>query len=92
MILTISEGVVFGARTDDGKLCIGYKSLRKYMKKYIKPMRNRNRITYGYKACISDMLLQSYLNKWKLSRLNKLDKLYINSASTRFLQMPKIEI
>ena len=32
------------------------------------------------------MLLQSYLNEWRLSKFAKLDKLYINYASTRLLQ------
>ena len=36
------------------------------------------------------MLLQSYLNKRRLSQLAKLDKLYINYASTRILQISKI--
>ena len=35
------------------------------------------------------MLLQSDLNKWRLSKLAKLDRLYINSASTRLLQRSK---
>ena len=35
------------------------------------------------------MLLQSYLNKWRLSQLLKLDKLYINIESARILQRPK---
>ena len=29
------------------------------------------------------MFLQSDINKWRLSQLDKYDKLYINSASTR---------
>ena len=49
-------------------------------------MSNRNNITRGYETCMSAMLLQSDLNKWRLSQLAKLDKLYINSASTRVLQ------
>ena len=35
------------------------------------------------------MLLQSYLNKWRISQLAKLDKLYINPALTRLLQISK---
>ena len=35
------------------------------------------------------MLLRSDLNKWRLSQLATLDKLYINSASTRLLQRSK---
>ena len=52
----------------------------KYMPKNIKPMNNRNNITCGGETCISAMLLQSDLNKCRLSQLAKLDKLYINSA------------
>ena len=36
MRLKISEGVNFGAKTVDGKICIGYMSLKKYMPKTIK--------------------------------------------------------
>ena len=32
------------------------------------------------------MLLQSDLNKWRISELSKLNKLYINSVSTRLLE------
>ena len=53
-------------------------------------MSNRNSITWGCKACISAMLLKSYLNKWRLFRLAKLDKLYIRSVLTRLLQGSKI--
>ena len=35
------------------------------------------------------MLLQSDLNKWRISQLAKPDKLYINYASTRLLQGSK---
>ena len=35
------------------------------------------------------MLLQLDLNKWRLSQLAKLDKLYINYSSTRLLQRSK---
>ena len=48
------------------------------MPKNIKPASNRNKITCGYKTCIIAMLLQSDMNKWWLSKLAKLDKLYIN--------------
>ena len=47
MVLPISEGVFFGARTSGGKVYIGDTSLRKFMPKCIKPMRNRNNITSG---------------------------------------------
>ena len=36
------------------------------------------------------MLLQSNLNKWRLLQLAKFDELYINSESTRCLQIPNI--
>ena len=35
------------------------------------------------------MLLQSDLNKWRISQVEKLDKLYINYASTILLQRSK---
>ena len=65
MILPIYE-VFFGARTADGNICIGYTSLRNYMPKNIKPMRNRNNITCGRQICISVILLQSDLEKWRI--------------------------
>ena len=85
MILSIFEGSFYGARTVDGKLCIGATSLSKYMKKFIKPMINRYKIICGFETCIIAMLLQSDLNKWRIPQLAKLDKLYINSASNRLL-------
>ena len=75
MILPIPQGVFFGSRTVDDKVCAGDMSFRKYMQKYIIPMSNINNITCGWKKCISAMLLQPYLNKWRLSQLAKLDKL-----------------
>ena len=56
------------------------------MPKYIKPTSNINKITSGCKTCISDMLLQSDLNKCRISQLVKLDKLYINPALTILLE------
>ena len=56
------------------------------MPEFIKPKNNRNIITCGCKTCVSVMLLQSDINKWRISQVDKLDKLYINSASTRLLQ------
>ena len=35
------------------------------------------------------MLLQLDLNKWRISQLSKLDKLYINYVSTRLLERSK---
>ena len=49
-----------------------------------------NNITCRCKTCISAMLFQSDLNKWRLSQFSKLDKLYINYISTRLLQISKI--
>ena len=87
MILPVSQG----ARTVYGKLCMVDTSLRKYMPEYIKLMSNRNTITCGCKTCISAMLLQSDINKWRLSKLEKLDNLHINYASTRLLERSKID-
>ena len=52
---------------------------------------NIDNITRGCEICISAMFLQSDLNKWWLTLLEKLDKLYINSGSTRLLQRSKID-
>ena len=60
------------------------------MKKCIKPTSNRNNITCGCETCIIAMLFRSNLNKWSLSKLDKLDTLYINSTSTRLLKISKI--
>ena len=38
---------------------------------------------------MSAILLQPYFNNWRLSQLAKLDKLYINYASPRLLQISK---
>ena len=54
---------------------------------YIKPMSNRYKIAYGWKTCISAILLQLDINKWRISKLEKLDNLYINYASTKFLHI-----
>ena len=59
------------------------------MPKYIKLTRNRNKITCICKTCVSNMLLQSYLNKWRISQLAKLEKSYINSETTRILEIYK---
>ena len=66
MILPRSEGGFPGVITVDGNICIGDTSLSnsKYMPKYIKPMSNRNNITFGCDTWISAMLIQSDLNKW----------------------------
>ena len=89
MMLPIYEEEFLGAITVDGIICMGDMSLRKYTPKDIKPMSNINKITCGCKICISAMLLQSDINKWRVSTLSKLDKLYINYASNRLLQRSK---
>ena len=60
------------------------------MPKNIQPTRKRNKITFGCKTVISATLIQSNINKWMLSKLAKLDKLSINSASTILLQRSNI--
>ena len=65
-------------------------SLSKYIPKNIKPMSTINRITYRCEACIVAMLLQLDLNKCWLTQLKKIDRLYINAAPTRLLQISKI--
>ena len=68
MIFPSYEGGFSGARTVDGNMCIGDKSLSKYTPKYIKPTSNRNKIKRGCKTYIRAMLLQSDLNKWIISK------------------------
>ena len=87
MILPSSEGGFSGAITIDRNICIVDTSLRKYMPKYIKPISNRNNITCGCKTCMIAMLFQSYLNKYMIPQWAKFDKLYINSASIRLLEI-----
>ena len=89
MILPSYEGGFSGAITIDGNICIGDTLLRKYMPKYMEPMSNRNKVICRCKTWISAILLQSDLNKCRISRLSKFDKLYINSASTRLLERSK---
>ena len=89
MILPITQGGFFGARTVHGRLFIGDTSLSKYIPKYIKPLSYRNNITCGFKTCKSDILPKSDLNKWMISQVEKLDKLYINYVSTWLLQRYK---
>ena len=52
-------------------------------------MIQRNNIKRRFKTCISAMLLQSYINKWRISQLTKLDYLYITYALTRLLEISK---
>ena len=89
LILPSYERGFSGARTFYGSFCIEDMSLRKYIPKYIKQKSNRNKITCGYKNCIGAMLIQSDLNKWRISQLAKLDQLYIDHASTRLLEISK---
>ena len=52
-------------------------------------MINRNNITCGYETCISGMLLQYYLKKWRLRKLARFEFFYLNAELTRILQLPK---
>ena len=63
MILPIYQWGLFGARNEYGKVCIGDKSLIKYIPKHIKPTSIINNITCGYETCISAMLFQYDWNK-----------------------------
>ena len=56
------------------------------MPEYVKSMGNRNNVTCGCETCISAMLLQSDLNKWRSTKLAKIDQLYINESSTKLLK------
>ena len=72
IILPVYQCGFNGARNKDGKVCIGYTSLRKYTPKRIKPTSNINKITCGCETCISAMSLQYDSNKWRLIQLVKL--------------------
>ena len=61
------------------------------MPKHINPITAINNMTYRCKTCISAMLLRSDLNKWRLTTLEKLDRLYINSISTAPFHISKID-
>ena len=91
LILPVQQGGLFGARNSNDKTCIGDMYLSNYTQKYIKQTRNRNKITCVCETCISSMLLKLDLNKCRLSKFSKLDKLYTNYASTRILQRAKID-
>ena len=81
----------FSAINEDVKVCIGDTSLSKYIPTTIKPRSKRNRITYICESCIVAILIQLDLNKCRLTQLKKIDKLYINAAPTRTLQISKID-
>ena len=49
-------------------MCIGDTSSRKYIYRHIKTTGNRYRVTCVYKTCIGSILLQSDLNKLKVSQ------------------------
>ena len=51
-----------------------------------------NMIKCGCEKCVSSVFHQSDLNKWRLSELLKLDKLYIDYESTRLLHISNIDI
>ena len=88
IILLVSQSGFYGEINEDGKLFIEDTSLIKYMPKHVKPMREKRSIC-GYETCISAILFQYDLNKWRLTQLEKLDKLYIHEASTRLLKILK---
>ena len=50
-------------------------------------MSNRNKILCEFKTCIYAILLQSDINKYRISKLDTLDKLYTNYVSTRLLHI-----
>ena len=52
-------------------------------------MINRNIIRCVCETCISDMSLQSVLNKWPLTQLKFFEELYDNAASNRLLKISK---
>ena len=66
LIYPVSQGEFYGAINEYDIVFIGYKSPRNYTSKHRKPMR-RKKITCVFETCISTMLLQSDLNKWRLT-------------------------
>ena len=58
LILPVAHGGFLGSQDDVGRLCIGDKSLSKYITKQINPTINSNIITFGCESCIISMLLQ----------------------------------
>ena len=67
-------------------MCISDTSLIKYMQKHGRIIIKINKMTCIFETCISSMLLQSDLNKWRLTKLARFVKLYINTESTGILQ------
>ena len=55
--------VFFGAINEGGKLYIGNMYLKEHIAKHTETTGKRNKITRGYKTCISAMLIQLDLNK-----------------------------
>ena len=50
-------------------------------------MKNINNIACEFKTCKNYILLQLDINKGRVSKLDKLDSLYINYVSTALLQI-----
>ena len=63
IIFPFFQGGFYGAKNEDEKVCIGDKSLIKYIPKHIKPTSILNKITCGYETCIIAMLFQYDWNK-----------------------------
>ena len=82
----VSLGRFSGAINEDGILYVGDKSLRKYIAKHINPMSNINNNICGFETYIRSILIQYEFNYWRLTHLEKYEKLYNNAASTRILQ------
>ena len=89
IILPFFQGGFYGDRNEYDRVCIGYMSLRKYMPKHIKLKSNTDKTIFVCETCISAMLLQSGLNKWRLSQLSELENLYITTSPTRLLKISK---
>ena len=87
--LSVSQGGFHCAINENGRVCIGDNSLRKYMPKHINPTSNRNNKLCWYETCISALLLQYYLNEWWLQQLENSEDLYLNAALTR-IKKPRI--
>ena len=57
IVFPAAQGVFSGAQDYVSRFYIGDTSLRESMAKKIKPIINRNKITYGCETCIRAMLL-----------------------------------
>ena len=78
LILPVTQGRLYGASENEGKVCIGDTSLCKYTLKHINTMIRISNITYGCETVISSILIKSESYKWRMRQIFKLKKLFHN--------------